>query len=72
MTTPTPEEMARMRHEMTNGLLAMNESLAPVFDTADGMRAELEKRGWSPTAAEQVALVWLMSAMKTAMGGVQR
>ena len=72
MTTPSPEELARARHELTNGLLAMNEQLTPVFDTADGMRADLEKRGWSPTAAEQVALAWLLAAMNTAMGGAQR
>ena len=50
-----------MRHELSNGLLLMAEQMAPIFDAADGMRADLEKRGWSPTAAEQVALAWLMA-----------
>ncbi|MGJ5895131.1 hypothetical protein ACSCBZ_24725 [Streptomyces niveiscabiei] len=72
MTTPSPEEMTRMRHDLANSLLALNEQMAPLFDSADGMRADLEKRGWSPTAAEQVALVWLTSAVGMAMGGAQR
>ncbi|RMB85607.1 hypothetical protein [Streptomyces shenzhenensis] len=72
MTTPNPAELDKRRHELTNGLLAMREQLAPVFDTADGMRADMEKRGWSPTAAEQVALAWLLGAMNIAMGGVKR
>jgi hypothetical protein len=72
VTTPSPAELERLRHEMTHGLLAMREQLAPVFDTADGMRADMEQRGWSPTAAEQVALTWLLGAMSIAMGGAQR
>lgn len=58
-----------MRHELSNALLIMAEQTAPVFDAADGMRADLEKRGWSPTAAEQVALTWLVSAMGSIAGG---
>ncbi|MEV6547953.1 hypothetical protein AB0M57_04495 [Streptomyces sp. NPDC051597] len=56
---PTPEELAKVRHELSTGLLVMQEQMAPVYDAADGIRADLEKRGWSPTAAEQAALTWL-------------
>lgn len=66
---PSKADLERMRHELSNGLLLMSEQMAPIFDAADGMRADLEKRGWSPTAAEQVALAWLMSAVSSAMGG---
>ena len=72
MTMPSPEEMARMRHDLSNQLLALSEQMSPLFDTADGMRANLEQRGWSPTAAEQVALAWLLAAVKMAMGGGPR
>jgi hypothetical protein len=68
MSMPTPEELARTRHQLSTGLLAMSEQMAPMFDAADGMRADMEKRGWSPTAAEHVALTWLVAAMNTAMG----
>lgn len=66
---PTREEMTQARHELTTLLLTMSEQMAPIFDAADGMKADLEKRGWSPTAAEQVALSWLMGAMSGVMDG---
>jgi hypothetical protein len=66
---PNPDELARQRHELSNALITMSEQLTPIFDTADGMRADLERRGWSPTAAEQVALAWLLGAMGQSMGG---
>lgn len=56
---PSPEQLAKERHTLASGLLMMSEQMAPIFDTADGMRADLEKRGWSPTAAETAALTWL-------------
>ncbi|WP_372352659.1 hypothetical protein [Streptomyces sp. KL116D] len=69
MSQPTPEELAQQRHELSNALLTMAEQTAPIFDSADGMRADLEQRGWSPTAAEQVALAWLLGAIRLTMGG---
>lgn len=39
------------------------EAMQPLLDAADGMRADLERRGWSPTAAEQIAQSWLMGAL---------
>lgn len=68
MTGPDVEELARMREELSNQLLAATEQMAPLFDAADGMKADMEKRGWSPTAAEQVALTWLVSSMQSAFG----
>ena len=52
--------------DLVTALLAVNETMGPVFDAADGIKANLERRGWSPTAAEQVALAWLLGAMATA------
>lgn len=66
---PSKAELERMRHNLSNMLMLMSEQMATIFDAADGMRADLEKRGWSPTAAEQVALTWLTSAMSSVMGG---
>lgn len=57
---PTPEELAQQRHDLANAMLVFTEQMTPVFDTADGMRRDLEKRGYSPTAAEQVAIAWLL------------
>lgn len=62
---PTAAELERMRNELSNALLLMSEQMAPIFDAAEGIKADMEKRGWSPTAAEQVALTWLTSAIQT-------
>lgn len=66
---PSRAELEKMRHELSSMLMTMSEQMAPIFDAADGMKADMEKRGWSPTAAEQVALAWLMNAMGSAFGG---
>ncbi|MFD5509139.1 hypothetical protein ACFWIB_15360 [Streptomyces sp. NPDC127051] len=46
-------------------LLNLQESMAPIYDAADGVRAELLSRGWSPGAAEQAAATWLCAAIKS-------
>lgn len=61
MTTPD-----KASDELRVGLLAMTESLAPLYEAAEGQRAELERRGWSPSAAETVALR-ILDGMLTAL-----
>jgi hypothetical protein len=71
MTMPQPEADHR-RHVLATVMLQMTEQMTPIFDTADGMRADLESRGWSPTAAEQAAAAWLagtLGAIGANMGG---
>lgn len=63
------EDLAKQRHDMSKMLLQMREQMGPIFDAADGMKADLEKRGWSPTASEQIALLWLSAAVAAATGG---
>ena len=42
------------------------EAFTPVFDAAEGMKADLERRGWSPTMAETIAGQWLAQVMNMA------
>lgn len=44
-------------------LIAAVEALSPLFDAAEGMKADLERRGWSPTTAEATAHQWLTLVM---------
>lgn len=62
--------MERMRQDALNGLMGLVEGTAPIFDAADGMRADLEKRGWSPAAAEQIAMSWVIGALGAVFAGV--
>ncbi|GGX26785.1 hypothetical protein [Streptomyces chryseus] len=65
---PTPEEM---KAQITLGMLTMVGVLEPIYDTADGMRRDLEARGWSPTMAEQAAGNWLCAMLTTVGRGGQ-
>jgi hypothetical protein len=65
-------EQEKMRHDLANSLLEASENLTPFIDHADGMRADLERRGWSPTAAEAVALEVLLGFVRLAVGGVPK
>jgi hypothetical protein len=58
---PEPEtsEEEAARTMLANGMLLIRESLTPAFDAADGMRADLIARGWSPGAAELLTMTWL-------------
>ncbi|MFI5814891.1 hypothetical protein ACIA7S_28530 [Streptomyces sp. NPDC051643] len=61
---PEPSyDVEETKAALTQGMFDIRESLTPVFDMADGMRADLEKRGWSPTAAESASLVWLQRTL---------
>lgn len=62
----TPDEV---KTELSNGLMQMLDACSPMLDAAEGLKADMERRGWSPTAAEQVACSWLLSAQAMAWKG---
>jgi hypothetical protein len=66
MSTPTPEDL---RRTVALALLDMTGVLVPVYDTADGMRRELESRGWSLTMAEKAAGTWLCGVLASIRSG---
>lgn len=57
----------KARHELTNGLLEATEQMGPLLDAAEGHRAEMERRGWSPTAAEAAALEFYLALLRVAL-----
>jgi uncharacterized protein involved in copper resistance len=57
------EEAVNARQELANSMMEYSENIAPLFDAADGMKADLERRGWSPTMAEGLAATWLQGAL---------
>jgi len=65
----TDDERAKQRAELSSALMQINEQMAPILDAADGMRTDLERRGWSPTASETVALQWLVGAVSQVWKG---
>jgi hypothetical protein len=61
--TPDLDEAAEVRTQMLNAFLAIQEGMAPAFDAADGMRADLVARGWTPTMAEMLVATWLQRTL---------
>ena len=49
--------------DIAASMLELVDNFAPLLDAADGMRNDMERRGWSPTASEQASLTWLLSMM---------
>jgi hypothetical protein len=71
---PDLDESAAAAAALHIGLLQMRESLTPVFDAADGMRADLRARGWSEVNAEIITVTWtqrLVMNLTPLIGGLQ-
>lgn len=49
---------------MFSAMMQFNEALAPLFDMAKGMKAQMEADGWSPTAAEDVSRELLVGMIR--------
>lgn len=60
----TDLEAEKNKTAMTVALMEGIDSMAPIFDSANGIRADLERRGWSPTRAEAAAGEWLLGAIR--------
>lgn len=58
-------------NEVAKGIANIRQTLAPIEEAARGYRAELEKNGWSPTVAEQMAFQFHAYLMVQFMNGVQ-
>lgn len=56
-------ENDKTRHDLANGLMELFDTFGPMLDAAEGHRADMERRGWSPTAAEQAALTMYLGML---------
>lgn len=52
-------------------MLGLADQWQPFYEAAEGQKAELERRGWSPSAAEAVAEEMLRGFVKLALRGTQ-
>ncbi|MEO3974393.1 hypothetical protein [Streptomyces sp. CAU 1734] len=60
--TPTSADLIRE-------LMAARAGWEPLFDAADGMRLDLEARGWSPVTARWVAGQWMCHIVRNSVRG---
>jgi hypothetical protein len=54
----TPEQLSDSTNRLASGIAQVREYLAPIDEAALGYRRQLEQAGWSPTAAEKMALAF--------------
>jgi hypothetical protein len=64
---PNADELAEMQNALATSLIVMREQMAPAFDAADGIRADMAVRGYSPSATEEIAVQWLSNVMSIIM-----
>lgn len=57
-SSATAEAHTAERAELGATLASIQETNAVIWDAADGMRANLLARGWSPAAAEGLTYTW--------------
>lgn len=59
-----PPTLDEQREALTHLLIDnMDVNIRPVFDAADGMKADLLGRGWTAEIAEYLAGAWLSSML---------
>lgn len=67
---PAPDpEPAEIREQLAESLIIFQDIMGPLFDAAEGVKADMLARGWQPASAEAVAVTWLQTMITTFNGG---
>ena len=64
-----PFDVGQITHDFATAIAQMRDILAPIDEAVLGYRKQLEEEGWSPTAAETMALEFHRMLMANATGG---
>lgn len=55
--------------QIAQGCMQATGLIAPILESAEGVKADMVARGWSEINAERVATSYVQSMLKTAIGG---
>lgn len=61
-----------LSQQLATALLEMTSMFKPIGEAVDGYRADLENRGYSPTAAEAMAMEFHSYLMAQMMSGLKK
>ncbi|MGW0578600.1 hypothetical protein ACWD25_22125 [Streptomyces sp. NPDC002920] len=60
---------AAMVAQVASACMQATEVIAPILESAEGVKADMVGRGWSELNAERVATSYVQAMLKTAIGG---
>lgn len=63
------EMAAALVSQVAAACMQAKEVIAPILDSAEGVKADMVGRGWSEVNAERVATSYVQSMLKSAIGG---
>lgn len=65
---PIDDGMEQANQALAHGLMQIKGPLNLVLDSAEGIKAEMIGRGWTPQNAETVALAYVQVALQKVLG----
>lgn len=68
---PTPEQSAEMAHGVATMLAVINDAMAAVIESANGVRAQMLANDYSEEAAEGAAMQHIILAQQNLWGGAR-
>lgn len=63
------EMTAALVAQVATACMQAKETIAPILDSAEGVKADMVARGWSEVNAERVATSYVQAMLKAAIGG---
>jgi hypothetical protein len=65
-----PDDMLDpMRQQVVQACLQTRDLITPILESAEGVKADMVARGWTAVNAEAVAVAYVQSMLKSAIGG---
>ena len=61
--------ISAMRQQVAQACMQTRDLITPILESAEGVKADMVARGWSPANAETVAAAYVQSMQMTALGG---
>ncbi|MDX2800198.1 hypothetical protein [Streptomyces scabiei] len=64
-----PSAIAAMQQQVAAACMETKELIAPILDSAEGVKADMVGRGWAEANAERVATSYVQSMLKRVIEG---
>lgn len=65
------KQFEQSRREVGEACMQARDLLGPVLESAEGVKADMISRGWTPHNAEAVAVAYVQGMLRSVLGGVR-